>query len=164
MAGICVLPACGGATSGAAPRLPWWAAVREPGAVQTDAFTGKPGSAAYKCVRVGDHGDVRSGGFLAGNFATDEQTFGAAYQQEQRKTEVKIYWIPLHVDHMSGLQVQATLAGGQTMTRGTNGHQVAAAGGVVFCPSGVPIPLPGTWTLVARAGADRGCFIVSFST
>jgi hypothetical protein len=31
------------------------------------------------------------------------------YQQNRHGTEVKIYWVPLHVDHMPELTVQATL-------------------------------------------------------
>jgi hypothetical protein len=71
-----------------------------------------PGSSAYRCVRVAAHRDVRSGGFLAGNFGADEQGFAAAYDSSRQRTEVKIYWVPLRVAHMSGLTVQATLLGG----------------------------------------------------
>ncbi len=121
-----------------------------------------PGSPAYRCVRVGDHRDVRSGGFLAGNFGADEQLFAATYQQTQRHSQVKIYWIPLHVDHMPELAVQATLLPGRTVTRTYSQNQVATAGGDVFYPSGVPIPVPGTWKLAAKAGPNKGCFIVTF--
>jgi hypothetical protein len=55
--------------------------VQPPGATQARAFRGIPGSATYRCVDVGDHRDVRSGGFLAGNFWADEQQF--AYGQSQ---------------------------------------------------------------------------------
>ena len=48
------------------------------------------------------------------------------------------------------------------MTRTYRQSQVAAGGGDVFYPSGVPIPVPGTWELVATAGPNRGCFIVTF--
>ncbi len=134
----------------------------DPGATQTGAFRGKPGSSAYRCVRVGHPRDVRSGGFLAGNFGADEQGFAAAYQHSRRHTAVKIYWIPLHVDHMSELTVQATLLPGQTVTRTSHQSQAATAGGDVFYPSAVPIPVPGTWKLVAGAGPNRGCFIATF--
>lgn len=157
-----VSSACSGAAAPAGRPTPWWAGVRTPGATQTGAFHGMPGSSAYRCVRVGDHRDVRSGGFLAGNFGADQQLFAAAYQQAQRHTEVKIYWIPLHVGHMSVLAVQATLLPGRTVTRTYHQDQVATAGGDVFYPSGVPIPVPGTWKLVATAGRNRGCFIVTF--
>jgi hypothetical protein len=120
-----------------------------------------PGSVAYRCVPVGHHRDVRSGGFLAGNFGADERGFAAIYQQTRRHSEVKIYWIPLHVGHMPELDVQATVLPGQAVTRTYRQSQVATAGGVVFYPSGVPIPLPGTWKLVATAGPNRGCFIVA---
>jgi hypothetical protein len=75
--------------------------VRTPGATQADAFRGMPGSSADRCVRVARHRDVRSGDFLAGNFGAGEQQFAAAYQQTRRHTAVKIYWIPLNVDHMA---------------------------------------------------------------
>ncbi len=120
------------------------------------------GSSAYRCVRVGHNRDVRSGGFLAGNFEFDEQGFAAAYQQARRHSAVKIYWVPLLVDHMSELTVQATLLSGQRVTRTYHQSQAATGGGVVFYPSAVPIPVPGTWKLVFDAGPNRGCFIVTF--
>lgn len=136
--------------------------MRTPGATQAGAFRGMPGSSADRCVRVGHHRDVRSGGFLAGNFGADEQGFAAAYQQTGRHTAVKIYWVPLQVDHMSPLAVKATLLPGRTVTRTYRQTQAAAAGGDVFYPSGVPIPVPGTWQLTAKAGPNEGCFIVTF--
>ena len=85
------------------------------------------------------------------------------YQQNRQRTEMKIYWVPLHVDHMPELTVQATLLPRRTMTRELRQGQVAANPGVVFYPSGIPIPVPGTWELVAKAGRNRGCFIVTFT-
>jgi hypothetical protein len=122
-----------------------------------------PGSPAYRCVRAGDHRDVRSGDFLAGSFGADEQAFAAAYRGSQQRTKVKIYWIPLHVGHMPGVVVTATLQHGRTVTR-TSSTQIAAGGGALFYPSAVPIPVPGIWKLQARAGRDRGCFIVTFTS
>jgi hypothetical protein len=85
------------------------------------------------------------------------------YQQNRQGTEVKIYWVPLHVDHMPELTVQATLLPGRTMTREIRQDQVAANPGEVFYPSGIPIPVPGTWELVAKAGRNEGCFIAIFT-
>ena len=85
------------------------------------------------------------------------------YQQNRQRTEMKIYWVPLHVDHMPELTVQATLLPRRTMTRELRQGHVAANPGVVFYPSGIPIPVPGTWELVAKAGRNRGCFIVTFT-
>jgi hypothetical protein len=130
--------------------------------VQTDAFRRTPGSPANHCVDVGHHGDVRSGGFVAGNFGIDEQNFAAVYQQNRQRTQVKIYWIPLHVDHMAELTVHATLLPKRTVARTMRQSQVAAGAGDVFYPSGVPIPVPGTWELVAQAGPNQGCFIATF--
>jgi hypothetical protein len=33
----------------------------------------------------------------------------------------------------------------------------------VFYPSGIPIPVPGTWELVVKAGRNEGCFIATFT-
>lgn len=99
---------------------------------------------------------------MAGPFGPDEQMFASVYQQDREHTEVKIYWVPLHVDHMSELTVQATLLPGRTIARTARLTSVATAGHMVFYPSGIAIPAPGTWELVAIAGANRGCFIVTF--
>ncbi len=98
---------------------------------------------------------------MAGNFAADEQLFTAAYQQARLPTAAKIYWIPLHVGHMPRLTVQAILLSGRAQAHAAQ-NQVAAGGGHVFYPTVVPIPVPGTWKLIARAGANRGCFIATF--
>jgi hypothetical protein len=161
LAAAWLLAACGSAATPARP-APWWARYQRPGATQVAAFRGQPGSAGARCVRVGDHRDVRSGGFLAGPFGADQQAFAAAYRQDGRRTELKIYWIPLHVGHMAVLTVQATLSGGTAVTHTTNRGQVAAGGRAVFYPTAVPIPAPGTWRLTGRAGANWGCFVVTF--
>lgn len=142
---------------------PWWASVQKPGAVQARAFRGVPGSPSDRCVRVDGHRNVRSGGFLAGPFGVDEQLFAAAYQQTGRRTEVKIYWMPLHVDHMSELTVEAIHLPDRTMAPLTRQPYVAANGGHLFYPSAIPIPLPSTWELVANAGSNTGCFIATFT-
>lgn len=153
--------ACTGTTTTpAAPPSPWWATVQPPGATQASVFRNVPGSPADQCVRA-DHRDVRSGGFVAGNFAAGEQVFTAARQRAGHPSAVKIYWIPLHVGHMPELAVQATLLSGRADARAYQ-NQVAAAGGYVFYPSVVPIAVPGTWKLVATAGPNTGCFIVTF--
>jgi len=141
---------------------PWWASFQTPGAIQTAAFRGLPGSSTDRCVDVGQRGNVRSGGFVAGNFRFDEQNFAAAYNQNRQRTQVKIYWIPLQVDHMPALTVHAVLLPSRTVTRTIRQRQVAAAGREVFYPSGVPIPAPGTWELLAEAGSNQGCFIATF--
>ena len=112
-------------------------------------------------MHVGNHRDVRSGGFLAGPFGIDEQLFATTYRQFRRRSAVKIYWIPLHVGNMPELTVQATLLPGRTVTRTYRQNQAATAGREVFYPSAVPIPLPGTWQLTAKAGLNQGCFIVT---
>jgi hypothetical protein len=152
--------ACSGAVQSAAQPSPWWAAYQRPGALQTAAFRGAPGSATKGCVAVGHHRSVRSGDFLAGPFGADQQGYTGEYRNGLRPSAVKIYWFPLHVDHMSVLTVRATLVGGPTLTRTYT--LVGAYERFVFYSTGVPIPEPGTWKLLASAGQNKGCFIVSF--
>lgn len=69
---------------------------------------------------------------------------------------------------MSALTVHATLLAARSVSRTVELSQVAAAqlaGGsdIVFYPSAIPIPAPGTWELTASTGPNRGCFIVTFS-
>jgi hypothetical protein len=106
--------ACANPAQPAARPSPWWGASQTPGALQTAAFRGVPGSAANRCVAVGRHRNARSFEFLAGPFGVDEQVFTADYRQGARTQAVKIYRASLHVDHMSALTVQATLALGPT--------------------------------------------------
>jgi len=57
--------------------------------------------------------------------------------------------------------MQAILIGGTAVARTTNRGQIGAIGKAVFYPSAVPVPAPGSWRLTARAGPDRGCFVVT---
>jgi hypothetical protein len=160
LAAACLSMACAGTTQPTARPSPWWAAYQRPDALQTAAFRGAPGSAANRCVAVGQHRSVRSGGFLAGPFGADEQGFTGEYRSAVRPSAVKIYWFPLHVGHMSALTVEATLTSGATITRTYT--LVGAEGRFVFYSTGVPIRQPGTWKLIATAGQNKGCFIVTF--
>ena len=145
--------ACAGPAHPAARPSPWWAACQRPGALQAAAFRGVPGSAANRCVAVGHHRTARSGEFLAGPFGVDEQGFTADYRQGVRPLAVKIYWVPLHVDHMSALTVQATLAGGPTITRTYT--LLGATRTFVFYSTGVPIPKPGGRKPTPRRYSDE---------
>lgn len=136
--------------------------MQKPGAVQTVAFRHVPGPSSYRCVDVGQHHNVRSGGFVAGDFGANEQAFASVYQLSRQHSAVKIYWVPLHVGHMSQLTVQATLLPDRTIVRTSTHDLVGAGGGAVFYSSGIPIPVPGTWQLVATAGTNKGCFIATF--
>ena len=142
-----------------ATAAPWWSRFQRPGATQTRNFRGLPGSVAARCVEVGNHGNVRSGGFVAGNFRSDIETFASVVKQPK---EVKIYWIPLHVGTMPALTVLEVHVGFPHTIRTTVWREVAANPGVVFYPSATPVPVPGTWRLTASAGPNRGCFVVTF--
>lgn len=108
--------------------------------------------------------DLQSGGFVAGNFLASKQDFANSYPHNL-DTGVKIYWFPRHTDQMEPLTVEATRITGEQLSSSAQFSDVVrpSGGGALFYPSGVPIPEPGTWKLVATAGPDKGCFIVTFS-
>lgn len=112
-------------------------------------------------MAVGTDEDVRSGGFVAGNFRL---------YQEHRKPGVaedenfgKLYWVPLHPHEMRGLTVEAVRLTGEPLARTYRLSLVATAipSGDRFYPSGVVLPEPGTWRLTAASGPDLGCFEVT---
>lgn len=145
---------------------PWWAPkYGVPGSLQHKAFEGMPGSVTYRCVHVRNHTDVRSGGIVAGNFALDKRDYAQGATSGHRPTDVKIYWIPLHlVADMPGLVVQATkLSDDRAVARSYRQANIAANSGGVFYPSSTPIPSAGAWKLEATIGQDHGCFVVTFA-
>jgi len=118
-----------------------------------------PGSVAYRCVEVGNHTNVRSGEFVAGNFRAAKESFANVVKEPNA---VKVYWVPLHVAMMPKLTVREIHVGHPHAVRTTTWRQVGANPGVVFYPSAMPVPVAGTWRLVASAGPNRGCFVVTF--
>lgn len=177
-----VLGSCSSSTDTAPSRSPHTSTPSDPakaiptqrpeGGLQAGIFHHTPGVADYKCIHVDKYTDpqedntvdLRSGGFVAGDFARSQQNFASGYGDPTDHTGVKIYWIPLHAKHMPGLTVHATRISGTKITRTMHQNNVAwGSDGRLFYPSGVPIPQPGTWKLVAAAGQDKGCFIVTFT-
>jgi hypothetical protein len=99
------------------------------------------------------HG-IRSGEFVAGPFGA----FGRDWARDPR--DGKLWWVPLHREPMPGLTVRAVLLDDPAIDRTFTLTPAAGADGP-FYPSGVVLPVPGRWMLLATAGPDWGCFVIT---
>ena len=122
------------------------------------------GTAERRCADVGSSKTVRSGEFVAGNFA--------AYPMFYREGTGKIWWATAHWPELqpSGWPAKGampltvrvtrldTIAPGQVYTYGT-WAKPAGQKGDLFVPSDLRLPTPGQWMLVATAGPNWGCFV-----
>jgi hypothetical protein len=97
---------------------------------------------------------IRSGEFVAGPFG--------AYKKDWARDprNGKLWWVPFHTATMPGLTVRAVLLDDPAPNRTFTLTPAVGAGGP-FYPSGVVLPAPGRWMLIATAGPDWGCFIVT---
>lgn len=145
----------------APPPLPGTGAYAAPGAAERAAwFAEAPGSAERDCVDVDQHPQdaVRAGEFVAGPFVQYRQQWA-----RDPRNATKLWWIPLHSSPMPGLTVRAILlddpAVRQVVTPPRDLFASTAVG--LFYPSTVELPAPGRWLLVATAGPDWGCFLLT---
>lgn len=137
------------------------------------AFQRAAGTAARDCVEVepllasdadstlpasdqrgsAGHG-IRSGEFVAGPFGGYKQNWA------RDPRDGKLWWVPLHRDAMPGLTVRAVLLDDPAIGRAFTLTPAAGADGP-FYPSGVVLPAPGRWLLLATAGPNWGCFVMT---
>jgi hypothetical protein len=114
-----------------------------------------PGSQRHRCLDVKDRTDVRSGEFVVGNFVSFAHDWDGTYERS------KLYYIPLHPDDMSPLEVTATRLEAEPPLRVPlrfNWAPSWTAFGAPFYVSGTVLPERGHWRLEAFAGRNRGCF------
>ena len=98
--------------------------------------------------------DIRSGEFLAGNFASVVEKLS-----EWPNGEVKLYWVPFdwQVAFAEPLEVTVErLESGSAVVQ-TFDVRASSAGGV-FWPSSTRFPAPGRYRLTAVAPGHWGCF------
>lgn len=123
-----------------------------------------PGSSVARCVSVGGHTDIRSGQFIAGNFASFIHGWDGTYETS------KLYYVPLHPTTGSPLvltarRIEQEAPGGPLVAREvvhlrfTNGFAWSTTG-EAFYVTGTVLPHAGHWQIEASASADRGCFEV----
>lgn len=123
------------------------------------------GTAARKCVAPSATGDDTGGQVRSGEFIVRGRFAGRFGPRAQ--TGSKIYWIPMHnpLDYPNALLIR-----GNRIGHPDDAFRLAVAdwaypgrgyeheGGF---PSVVTFSAPGTWVVVATAGNDWGCFVMT---
>lgn len=112
-----------------------------------------------KCVAGQEMGPIRSGEFVIGG----QLSGSVAMVAGQRG---KVWWAPLHeAPNMPPLLVRGrsltTPADTVRFSTGDIARSVGGTGRHYFFPSGITIPRPGRWLLIATSGANWGCFILT---
>lgn len=129
------------------------------------AFQDAPGTGARNCVDVerqrptSAQNGVRSGEFVAGPFVI----YANMWRQNPENAR-KLWWVPLHTGKVPSLTVRAVALDDLTVQR----TFVATTVGYsdrreAFYPSEVVLPVVGRWMLIATAGPNWGCFIVTLA-
>jgi hypothetical protein len=122
----------------------------------TDVAAGKSAGFDFSYTPVG----IRSGDFVIGGQIGAGTPPGAGRQS-------KIWWAPYHNphEHFTPLVVRGARLGhpGDTIRYMQPNHAWPGRGPETdaFFPSGIELPRPGRWLLIATAGDDWGCFILT---
>ncbi len=114
-----------------------------------------PGTPRERCLDVRDRTDVRSGEFVVGNFVSFARDWDGTYEQS------KLYYIPVHPDGHTPLDVTATRLGAEpplVVSLQFSPPYSWTLDGIPFYVTGTVLPERGRWRLEAVAGRDRGCF------
>jgi hypothetical protein len=124
------------------------------------------GSAERRCVEGTEKGPIRSGEFVIGGQLQGSVAMPAGQPG-------KIWWSPLnHSMNMPPLEVRGRslveVADTLRFTTGRVGWPSAPGAPPVpeaereyFFPSGITLPKPGRWLVIATSGENWGCFIVA---
>jgi hypothetical protein len=117
------------------------------------------GTADRRCVEVGDGWNVRSGDFVAGPMSE--------FQTHWQQGYTKVWWSPRYLTDTrprdlgdDGLVVRET----RLEPAGLNSeyrHGGLVRNTTAFFNSGVWLPTPGKWMMVATYKSNWGCFIVN---
>jgi hypothetical protein len=130
---------------------------------ETPATTGVVGSSERRCMNV-DHVNIaRSGDFVAGPFQFYYSTWSGGYG--------KLWWQPAWVSRTDtatltvrvarlDAHVDAAIFAQSFLTHGTpRGEHTRLSPD--FYPSGIHVPSTGRWLLVATAGPNWGCYVLT---
>lgn len=125
-----------------------------------DAGNVDAGTPERKCVDVGDANRVRSGDFVASGFGlyNDPSVWWNGYG--------KIGLVPRHISNGTAprVVVHATRLSGPPDGRVFESPAIAAGTGdrrPAFYATGIHVPTTGLWMLVATAGDNWGCFLLT---
>lgn len=128
---------------------------------QTSVLQSLPGSASSTCGAVHESTtDLRVGSMAAGNWKSARADFHKQYGTTE-VPELSMYAIPQNVKHLKSLKLTVTPQGGAAKTVTVKGLQSADVWS--YFALQVPIPKPGTYRLTMVAGANKGCFDVTFA-
>jgi hypothetical protein len=133
-----------------------------PGSGQAAVLDTLPGSSGAGCVSVGNRTDVRSGPIGMGNFAQQRAAYRAA-KGGAAGQPLFFYVIPTQLPG-STVSVTMTPVSAHGDSRTIHAGSAQQAGRWTYFPVSVTYPAPGTWRIVATAGSERGCFLVSFTS
>lgn len=123
------------------------------------------GSAERKCVTPPSTDDsVRNGSLRSGEFIVRSRLVGPSGLRENRGH--KILWMPLHnpIEYPDTLLIRAARVGHPTDSfRKVVSHAAYSPGSKTNSgfPSDVRFPTAGKWLVVATAGNDWGCFLLT---
>jgi hypothetical protein len=128
---------------------------------QTSVLKSLPGSASSACGAVGSSTtDLRAGSMAAGNWKNARTDFRKQWHSAEVPT-LNMYAIPQNVKGLHSLKLTVTKRGGAAKTITVKGLQPADVWS--YFALQVPIPQPGSYRLTMVAGANRGCFDVTFA-
>jgi hypothetical protein len=128
---------------------------------QRTVLNNLPGSAATgTCVAVGSRPDVRSGTMAAGNFVTARKAFTDQAPTKEQPL-VSLYMIPGNSKGLTTVTVKLrNVQTGASRSMTSDDRQYAEDW--LYFPVRITIPSKGTWEITANAGANTGCFSVTF--
>lgn len=114
-----------------------------------------------KCVAGIEHGPAESGEFTIGGMLSGLDAMRAG-------REGKVWWLPVHGALEMTLVVRGRSLTNPADTVRFTTSKVAWQTGAVpveqrdyFFPSGITIPQPGRWLVIATSGVNWGCFILT---
>lgn len=130
----------------------------------TSAAAGAVGSSERRCADVDHINIARSGDFVAGPFELYNSTWSGGYG--------KLWWRPAWVSRTDTVPLIVRVARLDAHADAVIFTQPALAHGIDpraprtrtspdFYPSGIHVPAVGHWLLVATAGPNWGCYILT---
>jgi hypothetical protein len=118
-----------------------------------------PGTSKTSCVSVGSRSVVRSGPIGMGSFSQARKVFAAA--KTPYNAEPSFFYVIPRQRGAASATVVATHAGRPPVT--VHVRHLESAAQWHYFPVHLQIPARGSWRFSVTVGADRGCFVATFS-
>lgn len=130
----------------------------EPGD-QSPVLLTLPGSADGSCVDSSNDGQLRSGGFAAGDFDLARKEFSGTLPGTDPK--INLFFVPLHAEQMPGVTIRGEGPGDAKLD--VTSTTTSLLDTWKFYPVELTIATPGRWEIQVESGPDRGCFAVDLA-